>query len=521
MSETQRVAERRAMDLKYWTGFVEGVESMAKLLVELWGGFQGFFDEWQNSWAKVSGGQIGELRGVLQEEEKAAVETKAHRQQDVEVKFGEGLNMIGEGVQEALGEVEGNCEQFVGGVEGKQREVLKEASTFIDAALAAGENFVKAGKSKLGVVEGQLAACGGDTKRLKNLLADIKVSIGTYGDSMKQVGMLEEAEKKVGEMLEEAEKKAMAAYEKFSGQFGSVSGESKGKLEAACVKAKGAVAQKTEEGKEKEVARFRASEVVLGERVEGLVRAVEGVVANMTNKQEILCVQDGKRLEGGSGATASSLVMLAEEFKGTVSKLPGNADVEEQVKVIDALLNDRKGRIAIMVEVGEVMLKDEKNRQQVTVKSWLTEHSGEMRKLWSDYVEGYVEQAKKFGVEDEEMVKVKGGALEGKVAEAVKEVEEGLLKALEVCEMSCASCGGNKETAAALKSVGGMKAMVEKNAGTVADDLGKMAEKIEGVLHKANEEERRQTVRVQEEEARKKAAAAAAAAQQQGGEGNR
>lgn len=59
--EGLRVEERRAMDLKYWTGFVEGVEGLAKLLVELWGGFQGFFEEWKGSYVRVSGKQISEV----------------------------------------------------------------------------------------------------------------------------------------------------------------------------------------------------------------------------------------------------------------------------------------------------------------------------------------------------------------------------------------------------------------------------------------------------------------------------
>ena len=469
---------------------------------------------------------MSQLRGVLQEEVKATNDAKDHRQQDVEVKFGEGLNLVGGLIEDKLAEVGKSCEKFIGEVESIQTEVLKEACKVIDEALAEGAEFVKAGKSKASVADGELQAGASDVKRMKALLADIKTSVEMYGDPTKYISSLEAAESKVGKMLDSGEQKANKEFEEFSATLDGVDEDvtddvaevwEVSAFEEVCAEAKTSVQRKMDEGKEKEVTRFRASEVMLSERVEGLVRAVEQEVMDMSGKQEIVCAQDVKRLESAEGIHASGLTMLAEEFKGVCTAHAGNAEVEEQVKVIDALLLDRKSRISGMVTVGGQVLNDEKNRQQVAVKGWLSEHVGEMRKLWSDHVDLYKEHSEKIESEDSEFVKAKFDALDAKVEGSVGEVREGVAKALEVCKSSCKQVGGNKETAAALESVAKMKEMVAKSAAKVADDLGRMAEKIEGVIKEHHEEERRETIRLQEEEQRKKmeAAAAARAAQQQ------
>jgi hypothetical protein len=139
---------------------------------------------------------------------------------------------------------------------------------------------------------------------------------------------------------------------------------------------------------------------VIGERVEGLVRAIEQEAADMVEKGNSITSDDEQKLQDESKAKCDALAAVCDEFKSVCSSNPGNADVGEQIKVVDSVLADRKERLTGFCTSFSTFLKDEKNRQQVVVKGWVDEHIGEMRKVWSDHVIVYKEQAEAFAKEE-------------------------------------------------------------------------------------------------------------------------
>jgi hypothetical protein len=397
-NESARVSNRQAMELKSWEQFVTAIELMTRNNFSYSENIVNQLLSWQTTaFANVKEGHIKNLRKLLKEDEKQAIDGSTYRYQDFKVLHGSNVSAIAAQGSEYMGLLDSVWISFEGSVSKKEKALADfgaglatDLKSKADAAIA---NSKELCDSLSLIVE---SSSGGSLEDLRGVADRLNASLGEF-NNRELLASLEEAEKSILAMVEEnaaagkkqSELLAVDANE-LSAKLGAgvdgvgVMGELVGSIVVAA-------REKLAAEREKEQTRYAKCETLIKEKLEVLEREVRFEGNKKVNSQKMLFEKHDEARNMLLKEDCDGFDAGAEEFKQSVVSVVGNSNLEEQKKVIDRILFGRKECLEGVASLAKQTLLDELNRQNLLIVGWIEEHVGELRKLWSDYESSYEE----------------------------------------------------------------------------------------------------------------------------------
>jgi len=156
-----------------------------------------------------------------------------------------------------------------------------------------------------------------------------------------------------------------------------------------------------EDSKEKDAGRVRAFELNMTDQLSVLMREFDHDI-DLLKQDQTAVVERGKaEKEGFVKAEVDAMeIFMNEEIKGSIEKNPGNSNVEEQMKCVDKVLDNRKEKLKELIEEAVRVENDEVIRESGEMVAVRTSHEAELNRLWKEYSKTYGENRKVVDTEN-------------------------------------------------------------------------------------------------------------------------
>ncbi|GMI07779.1 hypothetical protein TrRE_jg726 [Triparma retinervis] len=425
-NEATRVSNRSNHELKDWGDYVSATTLTVRNNLNYIHGLRSSFNEWvENVHYKQRSEGLGTVRDLC----KTCQETMHDVDKDVmsnlhviENQFKtdtEGVAMKAEGkvheevnvVLEKVKEVKKNGGEVVGALAAELTSKLEAAQDEYDAAVQ---------KAKVEVEN----AAGDVLRMMGDGLSQVTVAGDVDGAVEKvRVRAAEEAAKGVAELEAFAEKRKVNLVQ--------LKDEVKGGVDDLAVKAnekiKGVLGNKQllDDKFNNTATLVTDSTKVTSDKIAGLCKERSANVKARVQKYELqITLSLAEDLE--------ALKAHGAEFQAAVKACPGNCDVDEELKVIESVNQRRKEGLEELEGITKRAMKEEVNKEDLSVNAHNSEHEKDIRNVWSDFGETFkekrveVEEAWKFKVEEAIVVieQMKVDAEDGRVEDGLGLVEE-------------------------------------------------------------------------------------------------